>query len=147
MSTKSEKMQNTHPFLRPRCSVTESELDPKLFAHIHLDSRLVGTYLEGNYFSVTSGYIRKMLHFIAEHTDLCSITKETQEEIRNSLEKLEKQFEYASKIESWEKEIVEGISAEIRSEAKQKYSNSRIDARIFKAFSKQDIFCYRKWGR
>ncbi len=52
------------PDSRPSCSSDPRELDAKLFAHIHLDSRLVGTNLEGEDFTRTTAYVLKVLNFL-----------------------------------------------------------------------------------
>ena len=69
---------------RKSCDLA-SQLDTRLFAHIHSDSRLIGTTLEGNNFFNTAGYVEKVLKYLLDEQNKTGITDETRKEISKSL--------------------------------------------------------------
>jgi hypothetical protein len=141
---------------RPLCAKGEDELTPSLFGHIHLDSRLKGTTLEGNTFLATTGYIRKMLKFVLENGERCGIPKETHEEIKNTLENMEKEFIILSEIETASKKTVAKIQEYIAASATKSISIEDLNERFIQplaesAFSKRkgrflSIYCLQHWG-
>lgn len=54
------------PLIKTRASCIQDDkfLTPSLFAHLHNDSRLKGSHLQGNYVSNTALYIKKMIEFL-----------------------------------------------------------------------------------
>jgi hypothetical protein len=73
-------------------TLSDINLDERLFAHIHLDHRLRGSHLQGNTFENTAGYILKSLQQMS-HSD---------PKLQLPVEKIKNQFE---KLMEYEKEI------------------------------------------
>lgn len=76
---------------RERCD-RERRLNTKLFAHIHSDSRLVGTNLEGNTFLETAGYVEKVLKYLLDEKNKTGISDKTRKEIQANIAKTESLF-------------------------------------------------------
>lgn len=76
---------------RARCD-QQQRLTTKLFAHVHSDSRLVGTDLEGNTFLETAGYVEKVLKYLLDEKNKTGISEKTRNEIKASIAKTESLF-------------------------------------------------------
>lgn len=70
------------------------ELDPKLFAHIHLDHRLIGSHLQGSTFSVTANYLLEALTYFSSKEGAESIASTLNPaEVKEVLDLVIPQFE------------------------------------------------------
>lgn len=69
---------------RLSCANHPDDMDESLFAHIHLDSSILGSILEGNVFSKTTAYILKTLElFSKKEFNLLSLDKEKLKQVFN----------------------------------------------------------------
>lgn len=78
------------PEQRPSAVENETELNPSIFAHIHLDHRLEGSHLQGQTFFATTNYVQKMLKYIQQHE--CGIAVDTRKKIAETLKTVEDEF-------------------------------------------------------
>ncbi len=78
------------------------ELDPRLFAHIHQDHRLLGSHLQGSQFNVTARYVLETLEHFSNNDTSGSITETLMDRTENkaTLEKVIAQFQILMSIES-----------------------------------------------
>ncbi len=111
ISNRLDSQGQRRALLRPLCAKTETEMDARLFAHIHLDSRLSGTLLEGASFRSTTTYIIRILQFLIQNSDLCGVSKESHEKIVKSLECVKQQFVHTVSIEDRIEKICAHIHA------------------------------------
>jgi hypothetical protein len=74
------------------------DLDIKLFAHIHNDTRLLGTTLQGDTFQRTTNYIVQTMKYMAEED--CGINPEKRLRIEKVIEKTSESFKVLSAIDN-----------------------------------------------
>lgn len=95
---------------RPSCVTTQSEeFDDSLFAHIHLDTRLVGSNLQGNTFANTTSYLLKMLAYIENNE--CGIRPEKKARIKDTLAKVKSDFETLGNVDKKIRAAISKIEA------------------------------------
>lgn len=98
-----------------RGSITDNpaELDPKIFAHIHLDNRLIGSHLQGDTFARSSDYILKSLDFMITNKNSIGIDPKVGDRIKESLEKTRSLFENLVKSEQMIEQIKKSLRHQI----------------------------------
>ncbi len=90
------------------------ELDPRLFAHIHLDHRLIGSHLQGTTFSVTANYLLEALTYFSSEAGAESIASTLDPaEVKQTLDAVIPQFEALVDIEEKVREATSKLAGEM----------------------------------
>lgn len=84
------------PLLESRAQ--SAKLDLNLFAHIHNDARIMGTFLQGQYFKNTSSYALSVMKYL--ETNDCGIPPLKRKKILETLYNVEENFSDLGKFEN-----------------------------------------------